>query len=61
MTVDTSVGRFRRDDLERILSDEAVRTGAFFIVGPSPAVLANQRLLRRLGVSRRRIHHERLM
>ena len=61
MTVTTSVGRFRRDDFERLLSDEAVQTGAFFIVGPSPAVLANQRLLRRLGVSRRRIHQERLM
>lgn len=61
MHVTTSVGRFRREDLEQELTDEALRTGAFFIVGPSPAVLANQRLLRRMGVSRRRIHQERLM
>ena len=61
MRVTTSVGRFDRDDLERVLSDDAVRTGAFFIVGSSSAVLANQRLLRRIGVSRRRIHQERLM
>lgn len=61
MQVTTSVGRFRRDDLERILTDEDRRAGAFFIVGSSPAVLANQRLLRRLGVARRRIHQERLM
>lgn len=61
MQVTTSVGRFRRDDLEGLLSAEAVQTGAFFVVGSSPAVLANQRLLRRIGVSRRRIHQERLM
>jgi predicted ferric reductase len=61
MQVTTSVGRFQRADLERELSDEALRSGAFFIVGSSPAVLANQRLLRRMGVARRRIHQERLM
>ncbi|OKI46394.1 ferric reductase [Micromonospora sp. CB01531] len=61
MQVTTSVGRFRRDDLERELTGEALRTGAFFIVGSSPAVLANQRLLRRMGVASRRIHQERLM
>lgn len=61
MQVTTSVGRFRREDLEQELTDEELRTGAFFIVGSSPAVLANQRLLRRMGVSRRRIHQERLM
>ncbi|MFF2653103.1 ferric reductase [Streptomyces sp. NPDC058045] len=59
--VTTSVGRFRREDLEHELTDEVLRTGAFFIVGPSPAVLANQRLLRRMGVTRGRIHQERLM
>lgn len=61
LQVTTSVGRFRRGDLERELTEEELRTGAFFIVGPSPAVLANQHLLRRIGVGRRRIHHERLM
>lgn len=61
MRVTTSVGRFRRDDLEQELTDEALRTGAFFIVGSSPAVLANQRLLRRMGVAGRHIHQERLM
>ena len=61
MTVTTRVGRFDRDDLEREIPDDAVRTGAFFIVGSSPAVLANQRVLRRIGVAARRIHQERLM
>ena len=60
LQVTTSVGRFRRDDLTTTLSPDAVARGAFFIVGPNPAVLANQRLLRRMGVSRTRIHHERL-
>jgi predicted ferric reductase len=60
LQVTTNVGRFRREDLAGVLSPEAVEKGAFFIVGPNPAVLANQRLLRRLGVSPRRIHHERL-
>ncbi|MFI6693050.1 FAD-binding oxidoreductase [Streptomyces sp. NPDC050433] len=55
-----SVGRFRREDLAGILSAEAVAKGNFFIVGPNLAVLANQRLLRRIGVSARRIHQERL-
>ncbi|WP_328370243.1 FAD-binding oxidoreductase [Streptomyces sp. NBC_00457] len=60
MQVTISVGRFRREDLASTLSAEAVAKGAFFIVGPNPAVLANQRLLRRIGVSGRRIHQERL-
>ncbi|MER5806149.1 FAD-binding oxidoreductase [Streptomyces mirabilis] len=60
LQVTVSVGRFRREDLSRTLSAEAVAKGAFFIVGPNPAVLANQRLLRRMGVSARRIHQERL-
>jgi predicted ferric reductase len=60
LQVTTSVGRFRRDDLTTALSPEAVAEGAFFVVGPNPAVLANQRLLRRIGVSSARIHHERL-
>jgi predicted ferric reductase len=60
LQVTTSFGRFRRDDLTTTLSPEAVAKGAFFIVGPNPAVLANQRLLRQIGVSPTRIHHERL-
>ncbi|AXG81596.1 FAD-binding oxidoreductase [Streptomyces paludis] len=60
LKVTTNVGRFRREDLAGALSAEAVAKGAFFIVGPNPAVLANQRLLWRMGVSARRIHQERL-
>ncbi|MHA5048901.1 FAD-binding oxidoreductase [Streptomyces sp. SD15] len=60
LQVTMSVGRFRREDLAGTLSAEAVAKGAFFIVGPNPAVLANQRMLRRMGVSARRIHQERL-
>ncbi|MFE5706228.1 FAD-binding oxidoreductase [Rhodococcus koreensis] len=60
LQVTTSVGRFRRDDLDGLISPEAVEKGAFFVVGPNPAVLAHQRLLRRMGVSSRRIHQERL-
>ncbi|WP_330288731.1 FAD-binding oxidoreductase [Streptomyces sp. NBC_00576] len=60
MQVTINVGRFRREDLADTLSAEAITKGAFFIVGPNPAVLANQRLLRRIGVSARRIHQERL-
>ncbi|WP_326761643.1 FAD-binding oxidoreductase [Streptomyces phaeochromogenes] len=55
-----NVGRFRREDLVGILPAEAITKGAFFIVGPNLAVLANQRMLRRIGVSARRIHQERL-
>lgn len=61
MRITASVGRFRRADLERELADEILRTGAFFVVGPSPAVLAQQRMLRRMGVARRRIHQERML
>lgn len=60
LQVTVNVGRFRREDLVGTLSAEAIAKGAFFIVGPNPAVSANQRMLRRLGVSGRRIHHERL-
>ncbi|MFD3308653.1 FAD-binding oxidoreductase [Streptomyces sp. NPDC058656] len=60
LQVTISVGRFRREDLASTLSAEAVAKGAFFIVGPNPAVLTNERLLRRMGVSARRIHQERL-
>lgn len=38
----------------------AIAEGEFFIVGPNHAVLANQRLLRKVGVSAGRIHQERL-
>ncbi|MFD1370759.1 FAD-binding oxidoreductase [Actinoplanes sichuanensis] len=60
MTVTAKVGRFSRADLSELLPQQVVRTGAFFVVGPNPAVLANERLLRRIGVSARRIHQERL-
>ncbi|MFJ8026895.1 FAD-binding oxidoreductase [Streptomyces sp. NPDC096311] len=60
LQVTVRVGRFRREDLAGALPSEAVKKGAFFIVGPNPAVLANQRLLWRTGVSTRRIHQERL-
>ncbi|MFD6277213.1 FAD-binding oxidoreductase [Streptomyces sp. NPDC060209] len=60
LKVTTKVGRFRRTDLDQILTAEEIAKGGFFIVGPNPAVLANQRLLWRIGVSPRRIHQERL-
>ena len=60
MHVTINVGRFRRQDLAELLPAPVLRNGAFFVVGPNPAVLANQRLLRRMGVSTRRIHQERL-
>ncbi|MEW1837138.1 FAD-binding oxidoreductase [Nonomuraea angiospora] len=55
-----SIGRLHREDLACVLSTAEINEGSFFIVGPNPAVLANQRLLRRVGVSARRIHQERL-
>lgn len=61
MTVSIHVGRFCLEELEQLLDQATIRHGAFFVVGPSPGVLGMQRLLRRLGVARRRIHHERLM
>ncbi|MGW6906840.1 FAD-binding oxidoreductase [Streptomyces sp. NPDC054940] len=60
LRVTTRVGRFHREDLADSLPTKAISTGAFFIVGPNPAVLANQRLLWRMRVSPRRIHQERL-
>ncbi|MFI2315367.1 FAD-binding oxidoreductase [Streptomyces sp. CB00072] len=60
LRVTTNVGRFRREDLTGALSGEQVAKGQFFIVGPNPAVIANRRLLRRIGVGTRRIHDERL-
>ncbi|MGW6504366.1 hypothetical protein [Nonomuraea angiospora] len=54
-----SIGRLHREDLACVLSMAEINEGSFFIVGPNPAVLANQRLLRRVGVSARRIHQER--
>ncbi|MFE3828509.1 FAD-binding oxidoreductase [Streptomyces sp. NPDC059092] len=60
LQVTISIGRFRREDLTNALSAQEVTKGSFFIVGPNPAVLANQRLLRRIGVPARRIHQERL-
>ncbi|WP_275559099.1 FAD-binding oxidoreductase [Streptomyces sp. 5-6(2022)] len=58
--VTVRVGRFRREDLAGVLTTEEVMKGSFFIVGPNPGVLANQRLLRGMGVSAWRIHQERL-
>ncbi|MET7701047.1 ferric reductase [Streptomyces sp. NPDC005485] len=60
LTVTTQVGRFHRDRLSALLREEEVARGEFVIVGPNPAVLATQRTLRRIGVSRSRVHHERL-
>ncbi|WP_164905013.1 hypothetical protein [Streptomyces cyaneus] len=60
LTVTTRVGRFHRDQLSTLLPEEEVTRGEFIVVGPNPAVLATQRMLRRIGVSRGRIHHERL-
>jgi ferredoxin-NADP reductase len=60
MQVTISVGRFSREDLADLLPAYALAEGEFFIVGPNPAVLANQRLLRKVGVSAGRIHQERL-
>ncbi|PZF56373.1 ferric reductase [Curtobacterium sp. MCSS17_008] len=60
LAVTIRVGRFRREDLAATIPRRAVQSGAFFVVGPNAAVLANQRMLRRLGVSSRRIHQERL-
>jgi predicted ferric reductase len=54
------VGRFTRDRLAALLSAEQIGKAQFVVVGPAQAVLAAQRHLRRLGVSHRRIHHERL-
>lgn len=60
LSVTTQVGRFRHDELAELLTPEEVAHGQYFVVGPNPAVLAGQRMLRRIGVSGRRIHHERL-
>lgn len=60
MQVTINTGRFHREDLADLLQTDAVTKGAFFIVGPNPAVLANQRLLRKIGVPSRHIHQERL-
>ncbi|MEU4427539.1 FAD-binding oxidoreductase [Actinoplanes sp. NPDC024001] len=59
-TFTTQVGRFRAQQLPDILTPEQVRDAAFFVVGPNPAVLSTQRMLRRAGVAGARIHHERL-
>jgi predicted ferric reductase len=60
MSVTVKVGRFRRDDLAELIPAKTLAEGAFFVVGPNPAVVATQRLLRRMGVSGRRVHQERL-
>jgi predicted ferric reductase len=60
MQVTVQVGRFRHAQLADLLPAETITQGAFFVVGPNPAVLATQRLLRRLGVASRRVYQERL-
>jgi predicted ferric reductase len=60
MNVTIQVGRFRREHLSELLPASVIAEGSFFVVGPNPAVLANERLLRKVGVSSRRIHQERL-
>lgn len=52
--------RFSQEDLARALTREDVEQGQVFIIGPSRAVLAARRMLRRLGVARTRLHDERL-
>ncbi|SFF73822.1 FAD-binding oxidoreductase [Curtobacterium sp. YR515] len=54
------VGRFRPETLRNLLSSEELKAGRFFVVGPNPAVLATQRLLRRLGVPEAHVEQERL-
>ncbi|MGW6795297.1 FAD-binding oxidoreductase [Streptomyces chartreusis] len=58
--VTIKTGRFRAEDFARALTTREVKKGSFFIVGPNHAVLANQRLLRKMGVFAGRIHQERL-
>ncbi len=60
LEVVTQIGRFHPAQLNGLLTPEEVRTAAFFVVGPNPAVLATQQVLRQLGVPRRHVHHERL-
>jgi predicted ferric reductase len=60
LQVSTRIGRFKKEHLAKVLPEEVLKTGVFFIVGPNNAVLSSQRLLRRMGVAARRIHHERL-
>lgn len=53
-------GRFTLAQLADLITPDERATGVFFLVGPNPAVLYTERLLRQLGVSSGRIHHERM-
>jgi predicted ferric reductase len=60
LQITTQIGRFHHDQLDGLLTTEQIQDAAFFVVGPNPAVLATERVLRRIGVSRHRVHQERL-
>ncbi|MGY4544007.1 ferredoxin-NADP reductase [Arthrobacter sp. UYNi723] len=54
------VGRFTRAHIANRLTQEQLDGAMYVVVGPNTAVLAMQQTLRGLGVSRARIHQERL-
>lgn len=58
--VTTKIGRFGVDQFRHLLTQREVDDAAFFIVGPSRAVLSTKHILRRLGVARNRIYDERM-
>lgn len=60
LQITTQIGRFHHDQLDTLLSKEQIQEAAFFVVGPNPAVVATERILRRIGVPWHRIHQERL-
>lgn len=59
-TYHIQTGRFSQDQLAAQLSERDIAKGAFFLVGPNPAVLYTERLLRKIGIASSRIHHERM-
>lgn len=59
-TSTVQVGRFKKERLRETLTPHELHDGRFFVVGPNPAVLATQKLLRKLGVRPSRILQERL-
>ncbi|WP_411701336.1 hypothetical protein [Conyzicola sp.] len=60
LAVTRQIGRFRPEQLQKVLTEEEIVSGTFVLVGPNAAVLAQQRTLRRIGVRSAQIHHERL-
>lgn len=60
LRVTTQVGRFRRGQFRELLTPDEIEQGSFFVVGPSPAVLASRRALRAAGVAAARLHDERM-